>query len=179
VSGRVWTDGTSPVLTVYNSGTGYYEHTWGSTSALDGNQNINAHAVDSASRVGTAVPVSVQVDNTAPVVNIHVADLDGSSQSAKNLWTASVVVKVTDSTGLPVQGAHLFGTWNLSEEAQTSCTTDSRGLCTVQSGSLAKKVKTAEFTVIDLYDASYPYEPSENVDPDGDSDGTRIVVTRE
>ncbi|HUV12962.1 MAG TPA: hypothetical protein VMY18_04910, partial [Acidobacteriota bacterium] len=76
-------------------------------------------------------------------------------------------------------GVAVSGTWNLSEEAQTSCTTDSGGLCSVQSSSLTKKVKTAEFTVVDLSHPSYPYDPAENVDPDGDSDGTRIAVRRE
>jgi len=176
---RIWIDMEAPDLAVYNHGTGYYEHTWNSTAVFDGSHTINTHAVDSAGRVGITTPVSVQVSNTAPALSIHVVDLDGLSQSNRNLWTASVVVRVTDSSGLPTQGVDVSGTWNLSEETQASCTTDSGGLCSVQSGSLSKKVKTAEFTVVDLSHPSYSYEPAENVDPDGDSDGTRIVVRRE
>jgi hypothetical protein len=115
--------------------------------------------------------------SSVAVCTMHVADLDGLGEwtQGSSVWAATVTVLVTDGTGEPVVDATVTGIWSYSKAGW--CWTDETGTCTLTSDDLTKQDYPAvQFTVVSLgHDALY-YAASQNTDPDGDSDGTAIVV---
>ena len=72
-------------------------------------------------------------------------------------------------------GALVTGTWTGNTTA--SCTTGATGRCTVSKrfpGSRASAV----FTVTTVQATGFAYKATDNHDPDGDSNGTKITVSR-
>ncbi len=120
--------------------------------------------------------ISVTVQSTSNP-SMSVVDLDGSSyfQNTKK-WFAIVTVKVRDSNGSVVSGATVTGTW--SNGGSSSAVTDSNGLVTVGSGVVGVNIGSVTFTVSEILHTGLPYDGSANTDPDGDSDGTTIVVSK-
>jgi hypothetical protein len=102
-----------------------------------------------------------------------VADLDGSSVllDSKGNWEATVTITVHNTDGIPFENATVAGSWG-------NCTTDGSGQCTLTSGLLRKNKSTTTFTVDDVARDLYTYTPASNTDPDGDSDGTTIIVAK-
>ena len=123
--------------------------------------------VDSDGLTDTAT-VAVTV-NPAPEP-IHVGDLD-VTVSGKKRWTGVVGLTVHDSGDAPVAGATVSGKW--SNGGSASCVTDGSGRCDV---SKTTKDATMTFSVIDLTGSAMTYAAAANHDPDGDSDGTSIVL---
>jgi hypothetical protein len=58
-----------------------------------------------------------------------------------------------------------------------TCTTGSAGVCTLKRDLKPARLRI-DFVVLGLSRSSYSYVPASNHDPDGDSNGTRITVTR-
>lgn len=58
-------DGSAWATATYNSGSGYYELSWDTTSAGDGNHTIDARATDSGGNIGNADQIAVTVDNSS------------------------------------------------------------------------------------------------------------------
>lgn len=106
----------------------------------------------------------------------HVGDLDDASMTqGGSSWVASVIVTVHDENESLVSGVSVTGTAvHNGGSAGTSCTTDGTGKCTM-SLTLHKKNGTVTFSVEDIGSA---YQPQANHDPDGDSDGSVIIVTK-
>jgi hypothetical protein len=69
------------------------------------------------------------------------------------------------------------GTWSGGRDGADTCTTGANGRCQVVSG-LLRNHESVTFSVTKAVRASYPYQPSKNHDPDGDSDGTSISVAK-
>jgi PKD repeat protein len=106
---------------------------------------------------------------------MHVGDLDGSSVPApRNRWEATVTIEVHDGAHAPLLGATVTGTWSVG--GSSSCTTGADGRCSVTKGNLKSNLDSVTFTVDDVTLTGYSYEPGDNHDPDGDSDGTIITV---
>jgi len=117
---------------------------------------------------------------TVNPVSVHVGDLDGSRTSARNKWTATVTIAVHDVSHSPVEGATVTGSWSGGPATPGSCTTGSSGECQVRQADIAKNVASVVFTVTEVtYDGTLTYRPDDNHDPDGDSNGTSITVSRE
>ena len=118
----------------------------------------------------TATPVSG--------ATMHVGDLDGSGRYTFGTfrWVADVTITVHDSSENPVANATVSGSW--STGGTSSCTTNSSGTCTVTSGTLTRRDASTTFTVSNVTHASLTYQPADNHDPDGDSNGTSITVNR-
>ena len=57
-----------------------------------------------------------------------------------------------------------------------SCQTDGSGNCTISAGGLRNNSGSATFSVANIA-GSLNYDAAGNSDPDGDSDGTIIVVS--
>lgn len=57
------------------------------------------------------------------------------------------------------------------------CTTGAGGSCSLQRG-LPRSRASIVSTVLGLASSGYTYQAAGNHDPDGDSNGTRITVTR-
>ncbi|HEX6302634.1 MAG TPA: hypothetical protein VFZ76_00480, partial [Anaerolineales bacterium] len=66
--------------------------------------------------------------------------------------------------------------WSTGEASQ--CTTGVWGTCGVQLSGLRKNINSVIFTVNDVQPSEGTYDPAANSDPDGDSDGTQITVSR-
>jgi PKD repeat protein len=112
-----------------------------------------------------------------PEGTMSVADLDASTSAGKGqAWTASVAIRVVDGAGGSLPGATVSGAWGSG--GSSSCTTDSSGWCSVSASVNAKKATNTTFTVTGIGLAGFTYVAADNDDPDGDSDGTAIVVAR-
>lgn len=153
---------------------GGWTASWDSTTVADGVHTITARAVDTATNEEATASVSVTVDNVADA-EAHVADLDGSSASLRNQWQATVTITVHSGT-TPLAGAAVAGSW--SDGSSGTCTTGSTGTCSVVSARLGKGTKSTTFSVTGITKDGYAYDGTANSDPDGDSDGTTITVTK-
>ena len=160
----------------YNNSTDYYELSWDTSVEVDGSYTIDARATDSGDGTTDVAQISVTVDNS--VSAMHVGDLDGTSSSGGFIWSAEVMVTVheTDHTN-PVANASVSGSWSTGFGGTTSCTTDANGQCSV-SRPFIWTGNSITFSVSDVTHTSLTYNSAENHDPDGDSDGTVINISR-
>ena len=114
-----------------------------------------------------------------PTGSAHVGDLDGSATRNRNSsWNASVTVRVHDQDDDPVANATVSGSWSNGATGSASCTTGTVGSCVVQKSNVSKRSSGVTFTVSGLSHGSLAYSASANHDPDGDSDGTAITLTK-
>ena len=124
----------------------------------------------------TPPPVTPSPTPTPTLLRMHISDLDGTANPVHNTWTALVQVEVRRADGNTVDQALVSGVWSTGDTGQ--CTTSVYGVCTIRLSDLPKKVGSVTFIVSDVQRSQGIYEPSANSDPDGDSDGTQITVTR-
>jgi hypothetical protein len=108
---------------------------------------------------------------------MHIGDLDGSS-TGQNKWTATVTITVHDSNHNPVANATVSGNWSNGASGTSSCTTNSSGQCTVTKTNIRRGRNSVTFTINNITRASFTYASANNHDPDGGSNGTRIVIPR-
>lgn len=109
---------------------------------------------------------------------MHVGDLDDASFFIrKKWWEATVDVTVHDGSAAPLAGAVVSGSWSDGASGSGSCLTDDSGLCTISLPDIKDDTTAVTFTVVDVSAPGATYEAVANHDPDGDSDGTTIVVT--
>jgi large repetitive protein len=106
----------------------------------------------------------------------HIADLDGSSTSQGNTWTANVQVLVHDGAHKAAAGATVSYTW--SSGAKGSCVTGTTGQCQASVAGIRKNVGSIVLTVTNVTHPSLTYAAAGNHDPDGDSDGTAISIRK-
>jgi len=125
--------------------------------------------------VATSAPATVTIQVAAPLT-LHAGDLDATATKQKNMWSAAVTIAAHDATDDLVSGATVRGSW--STGGAGSCTTGATGRCTLTSPQLARKVGSVTFTVTTVVATGRSYDPSLNHDPDADSTGTSIVISR-
>ncbi|CAN5829766.1 hypothetical protein BH23CHL2_BH23CHL2_13950 [soil metagenome] len=166
----------------FNSTNGNYETNWDTTSLEDGSSHtIEAQATDSAGNQGAVDSVTVTIDNSSsgPARDLmHVGDLDGSATSSGPNWSATVAVTVHDADHLPVSDATVHGTWSGGHTASVSATTDGNGQCSFSTPDIHKRNGSVTFSVDTVSHDSLSYDATANHDPDGDSDGTSIAVSK-
>jgi choice-of-anchor B domain-containing protein len=171
-------DGGAWQSTTYNSTTLLYESVtdWDSTSVADGSHTINARAIDSAANTSTSSN-GVMVDNV-PSADVHIGDLDGGSlpggQGGK--WNATVTVTVHDAGEVAVASATVSGSWSNGANGSDSCVTDGSGRCSITKNNVNRNRTSVTFTVDDVASGTDTYDAGANHDPDGDSNGSAIVV---
>jgi hypothetical protein len=124
----------------------------------------------------TPPPVTPSPTPTPAPLLIHISDLDGSTNPARNTWTALVEAEIRNAEGITVDQAVVSGTWSTGGTGQ--CTTGVYGRCVLRLSDLPNKVHSVIFTVSDVQRSQAIYEPVANSDPDGDSNGTQITVAR-
>jgi len=105
---------------------------------------------------------------------MFVADLDAVKTVAKSNWKVTVTITVKDANGALVSGAKVDGKFNTTA---VSCTTGTNGQCSV-SITLKSNVSSVTYTVTNVTATGYVYDAALNSDPDGDSNGTSITVTK-
>jgi hypothetical protein len=174
-------DGGTPEPATYNGVSGYYEDTWDTATAGDGAHTINASATDSR---GNTANDSNNV--TVGANSIHIGDLDGSSTPGGGPnWTAGVTATVHAIDESPVSNATVaFQVTRTRKSNGTlavtfpTCVTNAAGVCSVSQGVNSNQFEDdVTFEVTNVTNAA-PYQSADNHDPDGDSDGTMIVVQR-
>ena len=77
-----------------------------------------------------------------------------------------------------VANATVNGKWTNGASGTVSCTTNSSGMCQVSKTGLSTNTTSVTFTVTGVTRAPLTYRSSANHDPDGDSNGTTIMVSK-
>jgi serine protease AprX len=141
-----------------------------------GTHNVTLTVNDGSATATDVVTITVQLQPPSDTT-IHVGDLDASSRwnARRTKWTATVTVRVHDAADGLVSGAKVF--FSLSDGTTRSCTTGTNGACVVSKAKSAN-ISSLTFTVTSVTKTGQTYAPGSNHDPDGDSNGTAIVVNR-
>ncbi|MHB1414309.1 MAG: N-acetylmuramoyl-L-alanine amidase [Chloroflexota bacterium] len=170
-------DGGAWALATYGTN-GNYEYLWGA-AGLTGAHTIDARATDSASNATNASRVTVTVGSTPSGRTVHIADLDGrvSTRGKSSFWEAFVTATVRDTAGAPVANATVTGSWSGDASGSVSGVTASDGTATLSTGSISGGSQVV-FTVQDVSGDGLTYDEGANTDPDGDSSGTIITITK-
>ena len=116
------------------------------------------------------------IGTPAPEPSSHVGDLDRSSVwvTAKR-WRARATIEVHDQNHAPIVGAVVSGVW--TGKTTVTCTTTTNGRCTVEK-LFARSRASSVFTVTSVNATGLVYLATDNHDPDADSNGAKITVTR-
>ncbi|WP_331645575.1 S8 family serine peptidase [Piscinibacter sp.] len=113
----------------------------------------------------------------APAPTVHIGDLEGSAtRTSKNHWSATVTATVHQLTHAPVAGATVIGMWT-GFNGTSTCTTNLVGQCSLTRSRISMSLTSVVFTATGVT-ATGSYQPLDNHDPDGDSNGTAITVMR-
>lgn len=154
--------------------------TWNTAGASTGMHTLRAtHDLSDGDASNDVATTTVDLGAPGTLTGIHVGDLDGMNFSGGNPWSAVVEVTIHDQNHQPINGATVNGVWEPSGLASDQCTTGEGGglgTCIFLYPNIRRKRVT--FTVTSVILAGQTYEVSANHDPDGDSDGTTITVTR-
>jgi hypothetical protein len=124
----------------------------------------------------TSTPTPTPSSTPSEQGTMHVGDLDGSSRNVGRNWKARVTITVHDGNEMPLANASVSGSWSDGNSGTGSCVTDQNGQCSLDSGKIGAQSVT--FSVDGLLLAPNSYVPAANHDPDGDSDGTVIAVSK-
>ncbi|HWC74175.1 MAG TPA: CARDB domain-containing protein, partial [Gemmatimonadales bacterium] len=111
--------------------------------------------------------------------SVHVGNLDASTTSAVDTWTATVRITAHDSHHNPLNGVTVHGNWNSGADVQC-VTADADGVgpgtCTLSLTLIPITTRSAYFGVGSLSAPGYVYKSAANHDPDGSSNGFSIFV---
>jgi hypothetical protein len=126
----------------------------------------------------TPPPPTPTPTSPPPGSSLHVGDLDGGASGNLRTWRAGLRILVHDAGHNPLENVAVSVIWSGGASGNGQCVTAGDGTCTIVTGTLRRKVSSLTFTVSNLSRSGLTYTPSANHDPDGDSDGTTITVTR-
>lgn len=108
---------------------------------------------------------------------IHVADLDPTPTLQRRSWTARARIRVHNGNHKNRSGVYVTGTFSTGQTL--TCKTNSKGRCSLSVSGLSKTaVLSVTFTVTNLARDGSTYVPLHNHDPDGNSDGTTLVINK-
>jgi serine protease AprX len=138
-------------------------------------------AQPSPTKTSTPTPTATPPPSATPtqaISTLHVGDLDGTSASSKNIWNAIVTILVHDAFENPVANASVSGGWSNGASGTASCTTNASGTCQVTGSGLSSKTASVTFSVSNVSRSGLTYDATANHDPDGDSDGTSLTISK-
>ena len=121
------------------------------------------------------------VIQTAPV-KIHSGDLNGKkTEASRGRWNAVVTITAHDESEQAVDGVLVTGNWSTGASGSDQCTTGTTGpgQCEIVKRNLKNNVSSVTFTVSDLSGSDSSYDGIANHDPDGDSNGTTIIILKD
>lgn len=149
---------------------------WNTVSFPNGSHVVTATATDTVGQTGSDSR-TVTVNNPT-AVSVHVGDLDGTKSINPNKsWRATVAPVVHDGSHGPVSGAVVSFIWNGSVSGTGACTTSTTGQCSL-TVNIPKNGSSVAFTVNNVTKFGATYNSDANHDPDGDSTGTTISITK-
>lgn len=131
--------------------------------------NPSGATLGDAQGVGT-----INNDDSAAGPVLHVGDLDGTKAAAARRWSATVTITVHDASHNAIASATVTGNWGTG--GSVACTTNSSGQCSLNKTGLTAASVT--FTVTNVSKSGATYSAAANHDPDGDSNGTAITITK-
>jgi hypothetical protein len=105
---------------------------------------------------------------------MSVKDLDATKTISRNNWKATVTITVKSGGGTALSGVKVDGKFGTTA---VSCTTGTTGQCNV-SATLKNNVSSVTYSVTNLTATSFAYNAAGNSDPDGDSNGTSITISK-
>jgi hypothetical protein len=173
--------GTTREVFTARSGSGAYSLTgWGEYSGLavdpDGFTFWLFHEYPTKAGNWATYAGAFQIN---PMIQpMHVGDLDGMAVNQGPKWKGTVVVTLHDPAHQPVAGASVSGAWSGGFTGTATATTDANGQCMFATGLIPRSSTSATFSVTGALNPSFSYAGGTNHDPDGDSNGTSISVTR-
>jgi M6 family metalloprotease-like protein len=129
----------------------------------------------------TLTPTITRTPTPTPTTVMHVSDLDNLSVlNGTTRWDAKVEVEVHNIFHNLVSGAKVSASFTGNGLSTTIyCTTGTNGRCLlVKTGIDKNKTPTVTVRVTSITKSGYTYNAGWNHDPDGDSDGTMIVVNK-
>jgi cell division septation protein DedD len=140
-------------------------------------------AMATPSRTSTPSPTATATNTpTATSTNVsaalHIGDLDRSSVLSGLRWNATVTILVHDANHQPVSGATVYGKWTNGAIGNVSCITNVSGICSITKTGLRTSVASITFIVTNVTYTGLTYQSSSNHDPDGESNGTVIIIIR-
>lgn len=123
---------------------------------------------------------TVTASFTGPAaIAMRVSDIDGVKKLGKSAWSATATLEVKDaSTGALVNGAVVTVAFSGAGTGSMRCTTGSTGRCSVTNAKLSNASPSVTVTVQGITRNADTYTATLNSDPDGDSDGTSIVIVK-
>ena len=140
---------------------------------------VYAGATSSPSPTSPPAPTSTPLPTSTPVTggSIHAGNLDAAATRSGSRWNAIVYMTVHDASEMPIPGVTVSGSWSNGTTGSGSCTTGTDGTCNISRNNLKTNVGSVNFSVSNLA-FTLPYQQSANHDPDGDSNGSSIIVLR-
>ena len=159
----------APIATVGANVTSYANT--GLTAGTTYQYRVTATNSDGASSYSNTASATTQAAS-----GVHIGDLDGTRSVGRKNWSAKVTISVHSVSHGRVSGAVVTGTW--STGAAVSCTTGSKGTCTVSASGIPLGTASVDFTVSNVAKSGSAYAPADNHDPDGESTGTKITITK-
>jgi PKD repeat protein len=105
----------------------------------------------------------------------HVGDLDAAVSPGQGPWTATVTIEVHTANHNPYPGAVVATVWD--NGVIMHCGTDAMGRCTVRRTRISPP-SSVSLTITALSSIVGGYSPAGNHDPDGNSNGTTITVSK-
>jgi PKD repeat protein len=112
---------------------------------------------------------------TVTATAAHIGDIDRVVTRLGSSWGATVTLTAHAENHTPLANVRVAGLWSTGPTAE--CVTSADGRCDVWQAQLPKQSRTVTFSVTSISGPA-GYRPDRNHDPDGDSNGTTIVIKR-
>ena len=174
------TDPTGPIVVVqWSFGDGSHAYCDGWTVCLVALQHVYVAAgsytatLQVTDAYGATSTTSRTFTVTTPIM--HVGDIDRATTTPKGKWSATVTISVHNGSHQPVANALVTASWGTG--GAVSCTTNAAGSCAFTKSNLTPQTKLT-LTVTNVQKASFVYQSQSNHDPDGDSNGTTIQISK-
>lgn len=154
-------------------------HLGGANAALADGKVLTIGGGDEPQVVEIYTPSGVSPEPPPRAEVIHIGDIDGEAiddDPPGGFWRATVTFYVEDQDGQPVEGADVHAFSSTGQTLPDICTTDASGHCTQDQGSTTGDRRV--IWVTDIVKTLTTYDSTLNTDPDGDSDGTTIVIEK-
>lgn len=127
----------------------------------------------------TSTPPATPTSTVTPVITFHIGDLDGKSALVvSTYWKATVTIRVHTANEQPLAGVKVYVKWSNGATGTGSCTTNTSGVCSITKGKFSTNITSVTLTITNAALTSYTYTPTANHDPDGESNGTVIIVPK-
>lgn len=134
------------------------------------------YRVRATNAVGDSGYSNTSSATTVAQPTIHVGNLSATSRLVGSVWSATVTVTVHNANESPMASVAVAG--QFSNGSNFTCTTGRTGQCQVVLSNISRNTASVTYTVQNVTLPQYLYRATDNHDPDGNSNGTVITVSR-